>query len=137
MNQNPCSAGDDAGEREEAASLRCWTRGGEALVHQHCPACKHRWYFQRDFCPVCGQASPETLRCGGRGEVHATTLVHRAPDDAFRAIAPYRIVLVQADEGFRLMGHGDPALALGDRVRGSVRHIAGRPLPYFEKDHSE
>lgn len=114
--------------------LRCWTRGGDALVHQRCPACGHRWYFHRDFCPQCGDASPSTEPCSGLGVVHATTLVHRAPSDDFRAIAPYRVVLVDAAEGFRLMAHGDAALAIGDRVRASVRRIAGRPLPYVEKD---
>ncbi len=116
---------------------RCWTRGGDALVYQHCGACDHRWYFQRDFCPCCGHAPPENLPLSGRGEVHATTLVHRAPSDEFRAIAPYRVVLVDAAEGFRLMGHGDPGLELGDRVLGGLRLIAGRLLPYFEKDRSE
>ena len=115
-------------------TLRCWTRGGDALVHQHCTACGHRWYFHRDFCPQCGDASPATQACSGRGTVHATTLVHRAPSDEFRAIAPYRVVLVDAAEGFRLMAHGDADLAIGDCVCGSVRQIAGRPLPYFEKD---
>lgn len=113
---------------------RCWTRGGADLVYQRCEACSHRWYFQRDFCPRCGATGPCTQRLAGGGEVHASTLVHRAPDDEFRAIAPYRVVLVQADEGIRVMAHGDADLALGDRVRGSVRTIAGRRLPYFEKD---
>lgn len=114
--------------------LRCWTQGGHALVHQHCPACGQRWYFQRDFCPQCGHTEPERLALSGLGEVHASTLVHRAPSDEFRAIAPYRVLLVATDEGPRLMAHGAPDLQIGDRVRGSVRPIAGRLLPYFEKD---
>ena len=119
---------------EVSGAPRCWTRGGHDLVYQQCDACRHRWYFHRDFCPRCGTTGPLTLALSGRGEVHASTLVHRAPSDEFRAIAPYRVVLVQADEGIRVMAHGDADLALGDRVHGSVRHIAGRWLPYFEKD---
>jgi hypothetical protein len=34
------------------------------------------------------------------------------------------------------MGHADPGLAIGDRVRCTVRRIAGRPLPHFTKDSS-
>ncbi|MBL8302726.1 MAG: OB-fold domain-containing protein [Ideonella sp.] len=119
---------------DDPAAPRCWTRGGADLVFQHCAGCGHRWYFHRDFCPRCGATGPLTQRLGGGGEVHASTLVHRAPSDEFRAIAPYRVVLVQADEGIRVMAHGDPGLAIGDRVRGSVRQVAGRWLPYFEKD---
>lgn len=111
-----------------------WTRGGDRLAYQQCPGCARRWYFRREFCPSCGRREPETLASAGLGCVHAGTLVHRAPDDAFRALAPYRIVLVDLDEGIRVMAHGDPALAIGDRVRGRIATLAGRALPYFDKD---
>lgn len=127
-------AGSDAAGTPDAVALQCWTRGGRDLVHQVCGACGHRWYFQRDFCPRCGHTGPETRRLSGRGEVVASTLVHRAPNDEFRVIAPYLVLLVQADERVRLMAHGHPGLQIGDRVGGAVRQIAGRWLPYFEKD---
>jgi hypothetical protein len=34
------------------------------------------------------------------------------------------------------MGHADPELAIGDRVCCTVREIAGRALPHFERDRS-
>lgn len=108
-----------------------WTRGGTRLVFQHCLACQHTFYFQRSFCPACGVASPPVSISEGRGVVHASTLVQRAPSDAFRAIVPYRIVLVDLAEGFRVMAHGDPALVIGDDVTGRIEVIAGRSLPYF------
>jgi uncharacterized OB-fold protein len=46
---------------------------------------------------------------------------------------PYLIVLVDAAEGFRLMAHGDPALAIGDKVRAKFIQLAGKKIPYFEK----
>lgn len=112
----------------------CWTRGGRRLVYQRCGACGRQWLFMRDFCPHCGARDPSLEAAAGTGTVSATTLVHRAPDDAFRAIAPYRLVLVALDEGLRLMAHADAAVAVGDRVRGHVRTIADRPLPFFTKD---
>jgi len=42
-------------------------------------------------------------------------------------------VLVDADEGFRLMAHGDPALGIGDRVRARFVDLAGKKIPYFER----
>lgn len=124
----------DPTAHEPVEPSACWTRGGDRFVFQHCSACGHHWSFHRCFCPQCGQPEPRSLAASGRGRVAGSTLVHRAPDDRFRAIAPYRIVLVDTDEGLRLMAHADPALVVGDRVRGSIRAIAGRPLPYFEKE---
>ena len=114
-----------------------WTQGGKLVVFQQCGICHHTWYFHRSFCPACGDAAPATVTSTGVGTVHAITLVHRAPSDEFRAAAPYRIVLVDAVEGFRMMGHGELLLAIGDRVRCCIRNIAGRWLPYFEKEPHE
>ena len=114
-----------------------WTQGGKQVVLQQCGVCRHTWYFHRSFCPACGDAAPATMTATGVGIVHAITLVHRAPSDEFRAAAPYRIVLVDAVEGFRMMGHGELSLAIGDRVQCRIRNIAGRWLPYFEKEPHE
>ena len=111
-----------------------WTQGGNQVVFQQCGACRNTWYFHRSFCPACGHAAPVTMTSTGLGMVHASTLVYRAPSDEFRAAAPYRIVLVDAVEGFRMMGHGDLSLALGDCVLFRMRNIADRLLPYFEKE---
>lgn len=111
-----------------------WTQGGNQVVFQQCGACRNTWYFDRSFCPACGHAAPVTMTSTGLGMVHASTLVYRAPSDEFRAAAPYRIVLVDLVEGFRMMGHGDLSLALGDRVLFRMRNIADRLLPYFEKE---
>ena len=113
-----------------------WTAGGTRVVFQRCSICQHTWYFQRDFCPSCGHEAPAASACAGLGIVHASTLVQRAPSDEFRAIAPYRIVLVDVAEGFRMMAHGHASLAIGDHVRCDVRYIAGRLLPFFDKEFS-
>jgi uncharacterized OB-fold protein len=68
--------------------------------------------------------------------VHALTLVTRAPTEELRAFAPYLIVLVDADEGFRLMAHGEHALAIDERVRCTFKMLAGKLIPYFEKDQA-
>jgi uncharacterized OB-fold protein len=111
-----------------------WTQGGQQAVFQQCKACGNTWYFHRSFCPACGYDAPVTISSTGLGKVHASTLVYRAPSDEFRAAAPYRIVLVDVTEGFRMMGHGDLSLAIGDSVLFRLRNIADRLIPYFDKE---
>ncbi|HVY06447.1 MAG TPA: OB-fold domain-containing protein [Burkholderiales bacterium] len=114
-------------------SVTDWTRNENGIAYQTCSGCKAVWYFARTFCPSCGAGSPETKQASGRGTVHARTLVVRAPTEELRAHAPYLIVLVDAEEGFRLMAHGDPELAIGDKVKVRFTDLAGRKIPYFEK----
>ena len=116
-----------------SAPVADWTEGSAGLAYQACNACAARWYFQRTFCPRCGHAPPEVRAAGGGGTVHAVTVVARAPNDALREYAPYTIVLVDADEGFRLMAHGAPGLHIGDRVRCRFIDLAGRLVPYFDQ----
>jgi uncharacterized OB-fold protein len=111
-----------------------WTQGGDHLHYQQCGTCANRWYFKRDFCPTCGKTSPNTHLASGLGKVCASTLVHRAPSDEFRAIVPYRIVMVDLADGIRVMGHAEVDVLMDDQVRCEVRTIAGRSLPYFVKD---
>lgn len=117
-------------------ALPDWIQGAPGIVFQECRSCAHAWYFRRAFCPACGAPGPQERASVGNGTVHAGTLVHRAPTDEFRALAPYRIVLVDVDEGFRMMGHGAPGLAIGDRVRCGFRPLGERLLPYFEKEYA-
>ena len=116
---------------EEDMSIQDWTRGGDGIAYQHCASCGALWYFERGFCPACGIAEPTTLQATGRGVVHARTLVARAPTEELRAHGPYLIVLIDADEGFRLMAHADQTLQIGDRARARFTSLAGRKIPYF------
>ena len=111
--------------------IQDWTQGGSCIGYQRCAQCAKIWAFRRDFCPGCGHKQPAQLVSSGKGVIHAFTRVERAPDDAFRALAPYAIVLVDMEEGFRIMAHGAPDLKIGDVVQGDVRLLAGRLLPYF------
>ncbi|HUF21297.1 MAG TPA: OB-fold domain-containing protein [Burkholderiales bacterium] len=111
-----------------------WTSGEEGIAYQRCGGCASVWYFQRGFCPVCGHADVQTLQASGRGTVHAMSLVHRAPNEELRAHAPYLIVLIDMDEGFRLMAHGAKGLAIGDRVRARfVAFGSNKSNPFFER----
>ncbi len=113
--------------------IRDWTQGEAAIAYQHCGACGAVWYFRREFCPRCGTREPATLQAGGRGTVYAQTLVHRAPSEALRSRVPYLIVLVDMEEGFRMMGQGDARLAISDRVLARFEWFGDTLVPYFRK----
>jgi hypothetical protein len=101
------------------------------MVAQRGGVCAARWLFRREFCPQCGAKPPQALALAGLGTVHAVTTVYRAPDDQFRSISPYTLVLVELDEGVRVMGHGQPGAAIGARVAVTFIEIAGRLMPCF------
>ena len=108
-----------------------WTTGIAAILYEHCAACGTVSYFRRGFCPVCGGADVRDETSAGLGRVHAVTLVTRAPTPELRALAPYAILLVDMDEGFRMMAHGDPGLALDEPVAATFCDFGGRLVPHF------
>lgn len=110
-----------------------WTSGIEAMTFQSCPACKSAWYFRRRFCPSCGAPDPVTKQAGGGGVVYAETLVHRAPVPEAREHVPYKIVLVDIDEGVRVMAHGEQGLKIGDKVSAGFKPFLGGIVPFFAK----
>jgi uncharacterized protein len=110
-----------------------WTAGTEAIVYQCCGSCGGLQYFRRSFCVICGAPDPIEKHASGEGTVYATSLVCRAATPETRAHVPYNIVLVDAAEGFRMMAHGDQALAIGDKVTARFVRFAGRLVPYFDK----
>jgi uncharacterized OB-fold protein len=119
-----------SGDQERLAD---WTTGAEAIVYQSCAACGGLQYFRRSFCAVCGAPDLVEKPATGQGTVYATSLVCRAATPETRAHIPYNIVLVDCAEGFRMMAHGDPNLAIGDTVTARFTLFAGRLVPYFEK----
>ena len=110
-----------------------WTDGVEAILYQSCTACGKPQYFRRGFCAACGATGLAELRASGKGTVYATSIVTRAATAETRAHVPYNIVLVDTDEGFRMMAHGANDLAIGERVSARFAPFAGRLVPYFEK----
>jgi len=113
--------------------LADWTAGEAAIVYQSCAACGATQYFRRGFCASCGATNLTESRASGEGTVYATSLVCRAATPETKAHVPYNIVLVDTDEGFRMMAHGDNDLAIGDRVIARFVQFAGRFVPCFAK----
>ena len=102
------------------------------LRYQRCSACGAAQFYPRPFCLRCGSA-PSWAVSGGLGTVYAATRVSRAPAPDFAALAPYDILLVDLDEGFRMMAHGASGLAIGERVRVGFRRHGDRAVPCFAR----
>lgn len=110
-----------------------WTSGEPRISYQTCKQCGERWYFWRSFCPSCGDQSPDARTSKGRGTVYAVTVVHRAPSQALAKHVPYTLILVDTDEGVRLMAHGEPGLLIGDSVQALFREFGDSLIPHFSK----
>jgi len=68
-----------------------------------CRHCGHAQASAGPHCLLCSRSGLETRVSAASGSVSSFTTVYRAPNPAFRARVPYVIVLVDMDEGFRLM----------------------------------
>jgi len=94
---------------------------------QACTVCGHAQTLAHDACQHCGAESLVWKTSSGRGRVYAVTIVGRAPSDAFRPLAPYTLVVVEMEEGARIMGHALPGVRINDSVVASFLFIKARP----------
>lgn len=101
------------------------------LRYQRCRACNAAQTLAHYACRACGNTDLVWQDAAGTGTVYSMTLVTRAPSEAFRALAPYVLVLVDLDEGPRLFGHGAADLAIGARVAATFFEHAGEQLVRF------
>lgn len=101
------------------------------LRYQRCRRCGLAQTLARYACQGCGASALEWLDGGGLATVRAAAVVARAPSDAFRALAPYTLVLAELDEGPRLMGHADAGIAIGARVQARFFRHQERMLVRF------
>ena len=101
------------------------------IRYQHCSSCGGAQTLARYACQHCGALALHWRDSLGHGTVRAATVVARAPSDDFRPLAPYTLVLVLFDEGFRLMAHASPDVHIGERVQAGFFEYLGRMLVRF------
>ena len=108
------------------------------LRYQRCAECGAAQTLARYACTRCGSTTLHWRDAAGTGIVYATTVIMRAPSDAFRALVPYTLVLVDLDEGPRLMAHAQAGVRIGDRVSADYFTHEGRALVRFRPlaDHA-
>lgn len=99
------------------------------LGFQRCTGCGAAIFYPRVLCPVCGGSELAWETSSGRGVVYATTAVYR------RDAEPYNVVLVDLEEGFRMMSRIEGVLAeeveVGTRVTLRVDRDDDSPVPVF------
>ena len=71
--------------------------GRGEIIYQACGDCGHVAFYPRLICPECGSTNVEFRPSAGKGEVYTRTVVHSRNRD------PYNVVLIDMDEGFRIM----------------------------------
>jgi uncharacterized OB-fold protein len=99
--------------------------------YQACAACGAWQPLTRHACRACGSTQLAWRDAIGNATVHAVTEVFRAPTEAFQALVPYTLVLATLDEGPRVMGHAEPGIAIGDRVKAGFLQLDDQILLRF------
>jgi uncharacterized OB-fold protein len=98
-------------------------REGRFLI-MHCGACDRPYWYPRRYCPRCWSDETEWRRTSGRGTVYTYSVVHQNPAPPFNDWCPYAVVLVDLEEGVRVMGNWDRDLPLEDLTVGTVVEVA-------------
>lgn len=121
---------DDAPVRPELEYLEHLAQGRFMLQRSRASG---TFFYPRVAAPVTGARDLEWVPASGLGTVHAVTVMRPRPPQA-----PYNVVLVDLDEGPRLMsrveGMAPEAVRIGLRVRARVARQDGRPLVVFDPE---
>ncbi|WP_051236413.1 Zn-ribbon domain-containing OB-fold protein [Ottowia thiooxydans] len=102
---------------------------------QHCDHCGHVQFYPRPLCTQCHRTDLSWRAAGGGGRVHSYTVVYRGPGPAFDTDVPYSLVLVDLDEGPRIMANlrgASEDIEIGSRVRLYFEERGGVHLPQVE-----
>ncbi len=76
------------------------------MLHlQRCSACATWRHPPRVLCAACGSGEWHWAPIAGLGRVFTWTITHRATDPAFAGELPYAVVVVELDEGPRVVGN--------------------------------
>ena len=75
------------------------------LVVQRCTACGALRFPARAVCSQCLSQDAEWMPVSGKGRVFSVVIMHQAIDPGFAAEVPYAVVMVELDEGVRMMSN--------------------------------
>lgn len=95
----PVPLPDDASESFWAECAR------HELVLQRCTDCETFRFPPRPMCPSCGSMGWRDEPAGGRGHVWSWVIAHPPVLPSFRDRVPYNVVVVELEEGVRMVGN--------------------------------
>jgi uncharacterized OB-fold protein len=86
------------------AEYYAYCAAGE-LRFQRCTACATWRHPPRARCAACGSDAWEWALASGRGVVYSWTVTHRPLDPGFADEVPYAVLVVEMEEGPRVVGN--------------------------------
>ena len=98
----------------------------ERLLVQRCRDCGETQLYFRAVCRSCWSRDVEEVEASGKGTVYSYSISYSVGDPALKAELPYAIVMVDLEEGARVLSRldGDPdAVRIGDAVVATFRRI--------------
>ena len=112
-------------------------RQGE-LRFQRCTQCGSLRHVPREICAECSSFDWEWVRSSGRGSIPTWTVVERALHPAFGKSTPYAPVVIEMEEGVRLLTQmldvAPGELKVGMPVQVEFKALTDEvTLPYFRK----
>lgn len=117
------ASGPDAAYQEFLAQ-------GEFRIQQ-CDACARHLFYPRVLCPHCGSTQLGWRMASGNGVVYACSVIMGKPGTN----SDYAVVLVDLQEGLRLMSHvvdcDQHAVTIGMPVSARIIEKEGKPLVVF------
>ena len=110
------------------------------LVVQRCAGCGALRFPARSICSACLSREATWVPVSGRGTVFSFAIMHQAVHPGFAAETPYAVVVIQLDEGPRLLSNlvdcppadvciGRPVEVVFDDVTPEVTLPKFRPRP--------
>ena len=114
-----------------------WCRRGD-LRFQRCSDCQAWRHVPREMCAKCGSDEWKWVKSSGKGTVFTWTVAARAMHPAFVDAVPYAPVIIEMDEGVRLVSElidCEPAdLEIGMRVEVAFAKVSDEvTLPKFRR----
>jgi uncharacterized OB-fold protein len=106
------------------------------LVVQRCVDCGARRFPAREVCSRCLSRRVEWERVGGKGRVFSVAIMHQANHPWFAARVPYAVVVIELDEGPRMLstvpGLEPHAITIGMPVEVAFEDVTPEvSLPVF------
>ena len=99
---------------------------------QRCAACGEHQFFPRALCVHCGSTRLDWVKPSGAGTVYSYSVVRRKPE----AGGDYNVVLVDLDEGVRLMSciekGVEKGIFIGQKVSARVALRDGSGVVVFD-----